>query len=138
MTFVETLEPLLGVWRGTNRLRVMPTEDFRQSAVTATIALAARKFVTVAYTWSESDKAQDGMMLVGENGLVWVDSWHVPEGWMEFPREPDEDGVIRYAGVYEKEWGWLIHFDPAAAKITMHNVPPGEKPYLAVEMALGA
>jgi len=137
-TIVDTLGPLLGVWTGANRLRIMPTDDFRQSAATATVTVAGHRFVTVAYTWSEDDKPQDGMMLIGENGMVWVDSFHTPETWMEFSREPDEDGVVRFAGVYEKEWGWLIHLEPATAKITMRNVPPGHPPYEAVEIALGA
>ena len=140
MTIVETLGPLLGVWKGTNRLRLRPTDEYAQSAATATVSVAARNFVTVAYTWSDGDKPQDGTMLIGDKGLVWVDSWHTPESWMEFPRESDQegaDGVVRFAGVYEKEWGWLIHIDPAAAKISMLNVPPGQQPYQAVEIALG-
>jgi hypothetical protein len=52
--------------------------------------------------------------------------------------DADDDGVVRFSGVYEKEWGWLIHFEPAAAKITMFNVPPGHPPYDAVQIALGA
>jgi hypothetical protein len=142
-TMVETLGPLLGVWTGTNRLRLLPTDEFTESAATATVSVAARNFVTVAYTWSDGDKPQDGTMLIGDSGLVWADSWHTPEAWMEFSREPDEGGpdeggVVRFSGVYEKEWGWLIHFEPATATITMRNVPPGETPYVAVEIALGA
>lgn len=138
MTIVETLGPLLGVWRGTNRLRLLPTDEFSQSAATATVTVAARRFVTVSYSWSDGDKPQDGMMLLGEDAMVWVDSWHCPEDWMQLPRRPDDDGVVRFAGTYEKEWGWLIHLEPAAAKITMLNVPPGHPPYPAVEMAFGA
>lgn len=138
MTIVETLGPLLGVWRGTNRLRLLPTDEFSQSAATATVTVAARRFLTIGYSWSDGDKPQDGMMLIGESGLVWVDSWHTPDSWMEFTREADEEGVVRFSGVYEKEWGWLIHFEPATARITMLNVPPGRPPYEAVEMALGA
>ncbi|HZM84157.1 MAG TPA: hypothetical protein VFC19_51210 [Candidatus Limnocylindrales bacterium] len=140
MTIVETLGPLLGVWRGTNRLRMLPTDDYRESAASATVSVAAQRFVTIAYTWSDGDKPQDGLMVIGEGGMVWVDSWHTPEEWMQMPREPeepDEPGVVRFAGVYEKEWGWLIHLDPAAAKITMRNVPPGHPPYQVVEIALG-
>ena len=137
MTIVETLGPLLGGWSGTNRLRLLPTDDFQQSAATATVSVTARQFVTVAYTWSDGDKPQDGLMLIGENGLVWADSWHTPEAWMEFSREPDDGGVVSFSGVYEKEWGWLIHLEPAAAKITMQNVPPGQSPYEVVEIALG-
>lgn len=138
MTIVETLGPLLGVWRGTNRLRLLPTDEFSQSAATATVTVAARRFVTISYSWSDGDKPQDGTMLIGESGLVWADSWHTPDNWMELTRESDEGGVVRFSGVYEKEWGWLIHFEPATAKITMFNVPPGHPPYDAVEMALGA
>ena len=138
MTIVETLGPLMGAWTGFNRLRLLPTDEYRQSAATATVSVAGGRFVTVAYTWSEEDKPQDGLMLIGEDGAVWVDSWHTPDTWMEFSREPDEDGVVRLAGVYEKEWGWQVHLDPATAKITMHNVPPGHPPYQAVEISLGA
>lgn len=147
MTIVETLGPLLGVWRGTNRLRMLPTDDYSQSAATATVTVAARRFVTIAYTWSDGDKPQDGMMLIGQDALVWVDSWHSPESWMRLSREPGKDsgdsgdsgdGVVRFSGTYEKEWGWLIDLEPANARISMLNVPPGHPPYQAVEIALGS
>jgi len=140
MTIVETLRPLTGAWKGVNRLRLLPTDEYRQTAATATVSVTGGRFVTVAYTWSEEDKPQDGMMLIGEDGAVWVDSWHTPDTWMQFSREPGTDGtdggIVRLAGVYEKEWGWRIHLDPATAKITMHNVPPGHPPYQAVEISL--
>ena len=64
MSVVDHLTPLLGRWQGTNRLRLMPTDDYQASTATATIAVTAVRFVSIAYTWSDGDAPQDGLLLL--------------------------------------------------------------------------
>jgi hypothetical protein len=147
MTIVEALNPFLGTWRGVNRLRLLPTDEYRESEAAATVSLAAQNFVTVTYTWVEDGAPQDGMMLLASTAeppgvtAVWVDSWHSSAAWMSFTGGIEADGVIRLYGSYAApegpDWGWQIHIesDGDTGRITMHNVVPGEDPYQAVEMA---
>lgn len=139
MTIVESLAPLAGTWKGVNRLRLMPTDEFRESEASATVAVTAKDYITVAYTWSEDGQPQNGLLLVSEAGAVWVDSWHSSPQWLLLDREPDGgDGEIRLAGTYATDWGWRIHLQPAAARIVMFNAPPGHDPYDVVEISLSA
>ncbi|WP_412542807.1 hypothetical protein R8Z50_10070 [Longispora sp. K20-0274] len=65
MRIVERLAPFVGDWQGVNRLRLMPTDEYRESPATATVSVTAGEFVTVAYTWVEDGKPQNGLMLLG-------------------------------------------------------------------------
>ena len=65
MSVVDHLAPMLGSWQGTNRLRLMPTDEYQSSAATATVAVTAARFVSIAYTWSDGDTPQDGLLLIG-------------------------------------------------------------------------
>lgn len=143
MSVVDTLAPLIGRWQGTNRLRLMPTDDYQSSAATATVGVTAARFVSIAYTWADGDAAQDGLILVGgtadASSAVWVDSWHTGPTWMTFAGSGDDE-VLRLLGSYPAEtgpdWGWQIHVRPRDAVITMHNVVPGAEPYQVVELNL--
>jgi len=142
MSVVDHLAPLLGRWQGTNRLRLMPTDEYQPSAATATVAVSAARFVSIAYTWSDGDTPQDGFLLLGGDtdaaSGVWVDSWHTGPTWMTFAGEIGDE--LRLRGSYPAEsgpdWGWHIHVRPQDATITMHNVVPGHEPYQVVELAL--
>ncbi|GIG59012.1 hypothetical protein Lfu02_33840 [Longispora fulva] len=142
MRIVECLAPFVGDWQGVNRLRLMPTEEYRESDAGATVSVTAGEFVTVAYTWSEGGKPQNGLMLLGgkaapageapnpeeaagpgeaadgpgEATVVWVDSWHTGPTWMTLSGPVGEDGVVRLTGYYPAptgpDWGWQIHIDP--------------------------
>ena len=144
MTVVDYLAPMLGDWRGTNRLRLMPTDEYQPSTATATVGVTAARFVTIAYTWSDGDASQDGLLLVGGSPdaaeAVWVDSWHTGPSWMSFSGGVGEDGELRLLGSYAAptgpDWGWHIHLRPQDAVLTMHNVVPGSDPYQVVELAL--
>jgi hypothetical protein len=148
MSVVDHLSPVLGRWDGTNRVRLMPTDEYQSSTATATIGVTAARFVSVAYTWSDGDAPQDGLLLLaGEGGAagdpvsaVWVDSWHTGPTWMTFAGEVADDGGLRLRGSYPAppgpDWGWHIHVHPQDARITMHNVVPDHEPYQVVELAL--
>ncbi|WP_456788799.1 DUF1579 family protein [Cellulomonas sp. P5_C5] len=142
MSVVDHLTPMLGRWQGTNRLRLMPTDEYQPSTATATVAVSAARFVSIAYTWSDGDAPQDGLLLLGGDtdsaSGVWVDSWHTGATWMTFAGDIGDE--LRLRGSYPAEsgpdWGWHIHVRPQDATITMHNVVPGHEPYQVVELAL--
>ena len=146
MSIVDHLTPLSGSWQGTNRLRLMPTDDYQASEATARVGVTAARFVSVAYTWSDGDAPQDGLLLIGGDTsagsaqAVWVDSWHTGPTWMSFVGGVDDTGELRLEGSYPAEsgpdWGWHIHVRPQDATITMHNVVPGHEPYQVVELSL--
>ena len=148
MGVVDHLTPLFGRWNGTNRVRLMPTDEYQSSTATATIGATAARFVSIAYTWSDGDAPQDGLLLIGGDAdatgdgvsAVWVDSWHTGPTWMTFSGGVDEGGELRLRGSYPAppgpDWGWHIHVRPRDAVITMHNVVPEHEPYQVVELAL--
>jgi hypothetical protein len=148
MRIVDRLTPFLGAWSGVNRLRLMPTDPFRESAATAVVSITAGEFVTVAYTWADGDQPQNGLLLLGgrretdDASAIWVDSWHCAPEWMSFTGAVQDDGV-RVLGSYPAEsgpdWGWNIHVHPGDGRgglIAMDNVVPGEQPYRVVEIVL--
>jgi len=144
MSVVDRVSPLLGRWQGTNRLRLMPTDDYQSSVATATVGVTAARFVSIAYTWADGDAPQDGLILLGgsadELSAVWVDSWHTGPTWMTFTGGDGDAETLRLLGSYAAptgpDWGWQIHVRPRDAVITMHNVVPGSEPYQVVELAL--
>jgi Protein of unknown function (DUF1579) len=145
MRIVECLAPFVGSWQGVHRQRLLPTDDYQASAASALVGVTARDFATIAYTWSDGDDPQDGLMLLSgtsDVGLmaVWADSFHSAPAWMTFAGSIDDAGVIRLIGSYPAppgpDWGWHIHIEPGdgtGGRITMHNVLPGEDPYQVVE-----
>jgi len=145
MSVVDLLSPFFGSWHGTNRLRLMPTDDYTSSAGTATVGPTAARFVSIAYTWFDGEAPQDGLILIGGSAdaaaAVWVDSWHTGPTWMSFTGGV-ADGELRLHGTYPADegpdWGWHIHVRAEDAVLTMHNVVPGSEPYQVVELALVA
>ncbi len=65
MNIVECMAPLTGNWQGRNLMRIMPTDDYQESESTAKIAVTARDFVTLEYTWVHDGSQQSGLMLLG-------------------------------------------------------------------------
>ena len=51
MDIVKYVTPFLGTWHGQNRLRLMPTDEYKGSAATATVKVTAAHFASIAYTW---------------------------------------------------------------------------------------
>ena len=150
MDIVKYVTPFLGTWHGQNRLRLMPTDDYKASAATATVKLTAAHFASVAYTWSDGENPQEGLLLLAGGAsdadpatAVWADSWHTGKALMQFSGTVGADGVLRLNGSYPAppgpDWGWQIHLHPAdgqGGRITMHNLVPGEDPYQVVELEL--
>jgi hypothetical protein len=150
MDIVRYITPLLGSLRGENRFRLMPTDDYKDSAATATVQVTAAHFASVAYTWSDGASPQEGLLLLAGGSsdaepatAVWVDSWHTGRALMQFSGTADGDGVLRLNGSYAAptgpDWGWQIHIHPGerrGGRITMHNIVPGEDPYQVVELLL--
>jgi hypothetical protein len=148
MDIVRFGTPLLGSWNGENRLRLRPTDEYQASAATATVSVTATHFVSIAYTWSDGQSPQQGLLLLAGGGTeaepataVWVDSWHTGRALMQFSGTVGDDGILRLSGSYPAstgpDWGWHIHVDPGTGgRITMHNVVPGMDPYQVVELTL--
>lgn len=146
MRIVECLAPLVGQWQGVHRQRLLPTDEFVASAATASVTVTAREYVSLAYTWSDGDAPQEGLLLLsggsGEEGVsaVWLDSWHSSPAWMLFDGTVGDDGVVRLTGSYAApegpDWGWQIFVAPVeggGGRMTMLNLVPGEAAYEAVE-----
>lgn len=146
MRIVECLAPLVGQWQGVHRQRLLPTDEFVASAATASVTVTAREYVSLAYTWSDGDAPQEGLLLLsggaGEEGVsaVWLDSWHASPAWMLFSGTVGDDAVVRLSGSYAApegpDWGWQIVVAPhegGGIRMTMLNLVPGYDPYVAVE-----
>lgn len=131
----QSLERLVGTWRGTNGFRLMPTDDFRHAAATAVVTTAAGgHVVVVTYTWSHpEDGPQDGALFVGSPddeqtvGAAWGDSWHQRPSILVLSGSL-AGGRLEVAADYGGGWGWTIALegdDPF--RLTMHNVVPEEQ-----------
>ncbi|MEK0155027.1 DUF1579 family protein [Arthrobacter oryzae] len=146
MQIVECLAPFAGTWQGHNRMRFMPTDEYQESVSAATVAVTAKDFVTIEYTWAHEGQPQNGLLLLGSGPgedpgatAVWVDSFHATPQWLTLSGTID-DGVVRLACTYPApegpDWGWQIHIEPGhgnGGRITMHNLVPGHDPYQVVE-----
>ena len=93
MTAHEQLDRAVGGWAGTNLLRIMPTDPYRESQTHATVTRAAGgDIVVITYTWAEAGEPQDGMLIIsggdepGEARGIWVDSWHQRPLWIVLSR----------------------------------------------------
>ena len=106
----------------------MPTDEYQESVSAATVAVTAKDFVTIEYTWQHEGQPQNGLLLgsgpaAGEAAgeapgtttgevppseapsgagatAVWVDSFHSGPEWMTFGGTIDDDGVVRLTGSY--------------------------------------
>jgi hypothetical protein len=146
MAAVEDLANLTGRWAGPNKLWLEPDKPERRSDATMAVAVAGQgRFVTFTYTWADSEKPQDGLLVVGfekDRGVVtghWLDSWHNSDKVMRLEGEATSDGGIRIRGSYPAppgpDWGWTIAIEPGADRfrLIMHNVWPEGREDLAVE-----
>lgn len=139
MTIPDGLGKLTGSWTGTSRLwRPWLSPPDSASESTALVATVARgKFVTVQYTWSVDDKAQDGFLLLGsetEGDVVhaaWVDSWHMSDKPMICRGSVEAAGIVTVLGSYAAppgpDWKWRIVItlrDDTDFVITMFNISP--------------
>jgi hypothetical protein len=130
------LERLAGTWQGSNRFRMMPTDDFTESPATAFVTTAAGGHaVVVTYTWEHpQDGPQEGVLLVGspdEDGpavaAAWADSWHQQPSILTLPGI-QADGRLEVTADYGGGWRWTIALegtDPLL--LTMHNVVPDDQ-----------
>ena len=135
MRVTEALGALIGQWSGTNQLRVIPDDPYRESVATAAVGTVAQGgFLTVAYTWADGGDPQDGLLLVGDGPApgqaiaTWVDSWHQSPEWMVLRGTVGEDGgEVHLDGRYSPDAQWRIHLrtDGAGWRMTMDNVMPG-------------
>lgn len=142
MRVTTAMAAVTGQWIGTNLLRVMPDDPYRESAATATVGTVAQGgFLTVAYSWADGDDPQDGLLLVGDGPApgqaiaTWVDSWHQSPEWMVLRGTVAEDGgAVHLEGRYSPDAQWRIHLlaDGGGWRLAMDNVMPGFD-YPAVE-----
>ncbi len=143
----SNLSGCLGTWTGTNHLWLTPNDPVRESAIAATVALAAGDgFITIRYNWADEGKPQDGLLIVrnapqpGEVDMVWIDSWHTGGNFMQFRGEPDPHGRISALGSYSApngpDWGWRIILAadaPDSLHLLMYNITPDGQQALAVD-----
>jgi hypothetical protein len=140
------LGTFVGPWAGTNRLWVSPGEAARESETTASVALVARDFAAIRYTWADGGRPQDGLLLVrtssgpGALDMVWMDSWHTGGQFMVFRNEEEDEGRTSAFGTYAAppgpDWGWRIVVAADAddeIRLLMYNVAPDGDEALAVE-----
>jgi len=145
-SLAEFIEPIAGSFVGINRLRLMPDDDYTESAATSSIRVVAGHCAAVEYTWFDGDAQQDGLLVVqgplDALSAVWMDSWHSASSWLSLAGS-EQEGILVLKGSYPAEsgpdWGWHIHVEAAGgrgARMTMHNVVPGHEPYQVVALDL--
>jgi hypothetical protein len=124
MRAAELLKSATGDWTGTNDLRLMPTDEFRRSDGSATLATHSGGHVaTISYTWSDFDgQPQSGLLVLSDGEVqgtvaaVWSDSWHQHPQWMPMTGSIGADGVITIHATYgegDAQGGWWIHVHAA-------------------------
>jgi hypothetical protein len=140
-----------GSWTGTNKFRLMPTDEPYADSATATVSVAAGGIVaTIAYTWSHPETgAHDGLLVLGpdeEHGRVialWGDSFHQSHAARAISGVAEES-VVTLRSTYGGDWEWIITVDASDAetlRIRMDNVVPesahpGVGAYWAMETEL--
>jgi hypothetical protein len=139
------LEPIAaraGRWKGTNRFRLMPDDEFTPTDSTVEVERHAKGMaVTVAYTWAESGVDQSGVMLLTESPdggvqAVWLDSWHQQPSWMSLTGASD-GGIVTVDGSYPGGGRWQIIVDPTnGLRLRMRNAVPGVDLYDVVDTEL--
>ncbi len=147
MSIPKSMKSIVGNWQATQRLWLAPAEPVRESAVTATVTLAAQgRFLHIAYTWYEGGP-QDGVLLIGqaaESDQVkagWVDSWHNGDNLMDCVGSLTAENAFSVRGSYPAppgpDWGWRLvvkpEFGAEAWSLRMYNITPEGDEFLAVE-----
>jgi hypothetical protein len=139
---------LLGAWQGEKRLWMEGEGGpvFTSASRLVVTPVAKGSFLSFAYSWAFDGKAQEGLLIVGNDNeagtasAAWGDSFHmnarlmVSEGGVEAP------GVVSLSGHYAAppgpDWGWRITLDlpaPDGLRIVMHNIEPSSAAHLAVQ-----
>ena len=143
MTATDFIEPLVGSWSGVNLLRLMPTDNYTESAATASVRVVAGTYACIEYTWFDGDAPQSGILLISsvENELtaVWADSWHSSPTWLSMTGTVEGSRLVltgHYPAPPGPDWGWQIHIEQQPRRLTMHNLVPGEDAYQVVELTL--
>ena len=148
MSIVPSFAALAGRWTGVNLLRVSSGEPIRESAASANVATSAGgRFFTMAYTWSNGDTPQDGLIVLGHEQntdavtAVWVDSWHMGDALMKCEGREGAPGMVSVRGHYPAppgpDWGWRIFIDASRPdgtfRMLMYNISPEGHEEWAVE-----
>jgi hypothetical protein len=146
---MEALAKRAGEWEGLSRLWTMPGAPASESRTRATVFASKRaRFIRIDYSWTEpgGEPEEGSLVLVsdseGSAEVHWTDSWHCVDHVMVLRGTLRQDGALEVKGAYPApegpDWGWTIAVhaaDPRSLRITMHNIPPGSEPVLAVEAA---
>jgi hypothetical protein len=144
---LSSLARLEGRWVGTNNLWLSPDQaEARVSEATMTVTEVGQgRFVSLAYTWADEGKPQDGLLVIGYDEpravvtAYWLDSWHMGNTVMSCEGTVDQDGVVEVGGPYAAppgpDWGWTIRIEPGddSFRFLMYNVTPEGESALAVE-----
>ncbi len=148
MTAPALLAALVGQWHGTNNLWLAPDQPARISESTATIRLAANgHFAVIEYAWADEGRAQDGLLMVGQESpsaavtAAWVDSWHMGDKIMHCRGTVGSQGAVSVQGAYAAppgpDWGWRISIRPETDHrfaFEMFNITPDGQEALAVQV----
>lgn len=144
MNRLQQLAKLEGHWQGLNQLWLSPNDPVRESETAVSVTNTGQgNFVTLAYTWADAGKPQDGLLLVGQadEGIqaVWVDSWHMGKQMMLCHGEVTANGGVSVRGSYaappDPDWGWRIDVEPeenGRFRLLMYNITPHGEEMLAV------
>lgn len=150
MSIPEKLQPLIGEWKGNNRLHVpwMPEPMLDSDATAAITSRIGGQFLEIAYTWSYEGEPREGLLLLTRDkksnavSAFWSDSWHMAHQVMTCEGAEDENGSIDIKGFYKvpdhPDWGWRTELIPNGDSLiyNMYNVSPENEESIAVEMVL--
>jgi hypothetical protein len=136
-----------GQWTGSNTLWLswLPNPEHKSVGTITIEPVAQDKFLLLRYTWEHDGKAQDGVILVGNNtkdalaSASWVDSFHQSGHVMQMTGTITDDGMVVLQGQYPAppgpDWGWQITINPLATdqlRLEMYNISPKGDSELAV------
>jgi hypothetical protein len=148
MKLSDLHDRLLGNWTGTKQLWMGPPLDPPAvcAAALAVTRAARGKFLAFAYAWTFEGRAQEGLIVLGNDNeaqtatAAFVDSFHMGERIMQCAGTVDAQGVASVLGHYAAplgpEWGWRIDVSPsgkAGLRIAMFNIAPDGTEYPAVQ-----
>lgn len=147
MNETAKLTEFVGQWSGMNRLWVFPGDPVRESETNASIVFAARgTLALITYTWAYEGKAQEGVLMMRTDPnpedvqVMWVDSWHTSNKFMQFHSQEDKEGLVAVHGTYAAppgpDWGWRIVLKSDNTNefhIVMYNITPDGQEALAVD-----
>ena len=141
MPAIELLKNTTGTWKGQSTLNMawLPEgERLKTSDSTMTIT-ANEEHVTIQYTWVESDKPQEGTMIVASNDenkaqIAWVDSWHMAFPILVSEGTADPLSVTGAWAAGDETWFWRTEFsmDGETLKMEMTNITPAGEEEWAV------